>query len=62
MRLIGNVEKDAQVRAVASGALSTGVPVVGNGVGPVSVVSGSIADQELGSRGAMKVRRLISRP
>jgi hypothetical protein len=40
MRFIGNVEKDAQVRAVASGALSTGDTVVVNSDGTVSVVGG----------------------
>ena len=43
MRFIGNVEKDAQVRAVASGALSTGDTVVVNSDGTVSVVAGSDA-------------------
>ncbi len=38
MRLIGNVEKDAQVRAVASGALPSGDPVIVNSDGTVSVV------------------------
>ena len=38
MRLIGNVEKDAQVRAVASGALPSGDAVVVNSDGTVSVV------------------------
>lgn len=40
MRLIGNVEKDAQVRAVASGALPSGDAVIVNGDGTVSVVAG----------------------
>lgn len=39
MRFIGNIEKDAQVRAVASGALSTGDTVVVNSNGTVSVVA-----------------------
>jgi hypothetical protein len=43
MRLIGNVEKDAQVRAVASGALPSGDAVVVNADGTVSVVEGSDA-------------------
>jgi putative methionine-R-sulfoxide reductase with GAF domain len=47
MRLIGNVEKDAQVRAVASGALPSGDAVVVNSDGTVSVVAGN--DAELGS-------------
>lgn len=41
MRLIGNVEKDAQVRAVASGALPSGDAVVVNADGTVSVVAGA---------------------
>ena len=41
MRLIGNVEKDAQVRAVASGALPSGDAVVVNSDGTVSVVGAS---------------------
>ena len=40
MRLIGNVEKDAQVRAVASGALPRGDAVIVNADGTVSVVEG----------------------
>ena len=40
MRLIGNVEKDAQVRAVASGALPSGDAVIVNADGTVSVVEG----------------------
>ena len=39
MRLIGNVEKDAQVRAVASGALPSGDAVIVNSDGTVSVVA-----------------------
>ena len=39
MRLIGNVEKDAQVRAVASGALPSGDTVIVNADGTVSVVA-----------------------
>ena len=41
MEIIGNVEKDAQVRAVASGALPSGDAVVVNSDGTVSVVAGS---------------------
>ena len=39
MRFIGNVEKDAQVRAVASGALPSGDAVIVNSDGTVSVVA-----------------------
>ena len=49
MRFIGNVEKDAQVRAVASGALSTGDTVVVNSDGTVSVVEGDNASQNVGT-------------
>jgi len=44
MRFIGNVEKDAQVRAVASGALPSGDAVVVNADGTVSVPASSIVD------------------
>lgn len=43
MRYIGNVEKDAQVRAVASGVLSNGDTVIVNSDGTVSAVSGASA-------------------
>lgn len=43
VKTIGNVQKDAQVRAVASGALSNGDTVIVNSDGTVSVVSGSSA-------------------
>jgi len=43
MRYIGNVEKDGQVRAVASGALSTGDTVIVNSDGTVSVVEGGVS-------------------
>ena len=41
VKTIGNVQKDAQVRAVASGALSNGDAVVVNSDDTVSVVSGT---------------------
>ena len=41
VKSIGNVQKDAQVRAIASGALSNGDTVVVNADGTVSVVAGS---------------------
>ena len=49
MRLIGNVEKDAQVRAVASGALPSGDTVVVNSDGTVSVVEETDISQAVGS-------------
>jgi len=49
MRFIGNVEKDAQVRAVASGALSTGDTVVVNSDGTVSVVAETDVSQSVGT-------------
>jgi len=41
VKTIGNVQKDAQVRAVASGALSNGDTVIVNSDGTVSAVSGA---------------------
>ena len=41
MRSIGNVQKDAQVRAVASGTLSNGDTIIVNSNGTVSAVAGS---------------------
>ena len=49
MRLIGNVEKDAQVRAVASGALPSGDAVVVNSDGTVSVVEETSFSESTGS-------------
>jgi hypothetical protein len=43
MKAFGNIAKDGQVRAVASGALTDGKAVVVNSDGTVSVVSGSDA-------------------
>jgi len=50
MKAFGNIEKDSQVRAVASGALTNGKTVVVNSDGTVSEVSG--ADAALGTEGA----------
>jgi len=41
VKTIGNVQKDAQVRAVASGALSNGDTIIVNSDGTVSAVEGS---------------------
>ena len=41
VKTIGNVQKDAQVRAVASGALSNGDTIIVNSDGTVSAVTGS---------------------
>ena len=49
MRLIGNVEKDAQVRAVASGALPSGDAVIVNSDGTVSVVAETSVSQSFGT-------------
>jgi len=43
MKSFGNIAKDGQVRAVASGALTDGKAVIVNSDGTVSVVSGSAA-------------------
>ena len=47
MKSFGNIAKDGQVRAVASGALTDGASVIINSDGTVSVVSGS--DSSVGS-------------
>ena len=49
MKNIGNVKKDGQVRAVASGALTDGTPVIVNSDGTVSVVSGSNVSENIGT-------------
>ncbi len=49
VKTIGNVQKDAQVRAVASGALSNGDTVIVNSDGTVSAVSGSTKAEEAGT-------------
>ena len=49
MEIIGNVEKDAQVRAVASGTLPSGQPVVVNADGTVSAVANSSLPQSIGT-------------
>jgi hypothetical protein len=41
MKAFGNIAKDSEVRAVASGALPNGKPVIVNADGTVSVVAGS---------------------
>ena len=43
MKAFGNIAKDSQVRAVASGALPSGKPVIVNSDGTVSVVGTSAA-------------------
>lgn len=49
MRYIGNVEQDAQVRAVADAAIAVGKPVVVNSDGTVSEVNDSSVPQEIGT-------------
>jgi len=49
MKAFGNIEKDSQVRAVASGAISSGKPVVVNSDGTVSVVNETSSSETLGS-------------
>ena len=49
MRIIGNAPVDGEVRAVASGTLPDGKPVIVNADGTVSVVSGSSVPAESGS-------------
>ena len=43
MRLVGDIALDAEVRAIASGAITDGAPVVVNSAGTVSGISGSAA-------------------
>jgi len=52
VRYIGNVEKDGQVRAIASGALSNGDTVIVNSDGTVSAVALESVTQSQGSRTA----------
>lgn len=49
MEIIGNVEKDAQVRAVASGALPSGDAVIVNSDGTVSVVEETDVSTSVGT-------------
>jgi len=50
MKAFGNIAKDSEVRAVASGALTNGASVIVNSNGTVSVVSGSSVTQATGSK------------
>lgn len=50
VKTIGNVQKDAQVRAVASGTLSNGDTVIVNSNGTVSAVSGSSGSETVGTK------------
>jgi len=50
MKAFGNIAKDSQIRAVASGAISSGKPVAINSDGTVSEVSG--VAEALGTEGA----------
>ncbi len=49
MKSFGNIAKDGQVRAVASGTLTDGTPVVVNADGTVSVVSQTSVTQSAGT-------------
>ena len=49
MRIIGNAEKAREVQAVASGVLPSGVPVIVNADGTVSVIAGSSLSEGVGS-------------
>ncbi len=49
MRLIGDIAEDAEVRAIASGAITDGAPVVVNADGTVAQVSGSSFSSAVGS-------------
>ena len=64
MRFIGNVEKDAQVRAIASGALPSGDAVIVNSDGTVSVISETAVSESYGTpvlfEGATSATRISS--
>ena len=49
MKTIGNISVDGEVRAVASGTLPNGKPVIVNADGTVSVVTGTSASQSVGT-------------
>lgn len=49
MKAFGNIAKDGQVRAVASGALTDGTPVIVNSDGTVSVVAQTSTSLSIGS-------------
>jgi len=49
VKTIGNVQQDAQVRAVASGTLSNGDTVIVNSDGTVSAVAGTSVSESVGS-------------
>ena len=59
MRYIGNVEKDAQVRAVASGALSNGDTVIVNSDGTVSAVAEETGTEAIGTAVQFETGNLI---
>lgn len=54
MRTIGNTPVDGEVRAVASGTLPNGKPVIVNANGTVSVVDGEDVSQAVGSASVLK--------
>lgn len=49
MRVIGNTPVDGEVRAIASGTLSTGDTVVVNSDGTVSVITGNVTPESAGT-------------
>ena len=49
MRLIGDIALDAEVRAIASGAITDGAPVIVNSAGTVSVVATESASTTIGT-------------
>ena len=49
MKAFGNIAKDGQIRAIASGTLPSGRPVVVNADGTVSVVSETTVSENIGS-------------
>ena len=49
MRLVGDIALDAEVRAIASGAITDGAPVIVNSAGTVSVVATESASTTIGT-------------
>lgn len=60
MKTIGNVQQDAQIRAVASGTLSNGDTIIVNSDGTVSAVSGN--DDGAGTPGDISTDSNLSEP
>ena len=58
MKTIGNIDRDGEVRAIASGALATGDTVIVNADGTVSVVAGS--DESIGTPAVFESASIVN--